>query len=130
MDLDLLRRVRRSSLIFGGFMMIPLATYFGIGPGLAWGAGIVWSLVNLRLIASVVTRALTLEERSVRGIVIAMLIKFPVLYAAGFGLLKLGLPVIWLVAGFTWPFFVVVLKGAGRAYMKMDEGELTESRSH
>ena len=51
-----------------------------------------------------------------------MFIKFPVLYGAGFLLLWNGyLSVIGLVAGFTWPFFVLTMKGLGRYYLKLDE---------
>jgi hypothetical protein len=49
-------------------------------------------------------------------------VKFPVLYVAGFLLLWNGyLSVAGLVAGFTWPFFVLLMKGLGRYYMKLDE---------
>ena len=126
MDLDLLRRVRKSALVFGVVLAIVFATYFGVRAGVAWFAGVAWSLVNLYFITSVVTRVLTLEDRKLRGIILALAVKFPVLYAAGFMLLKLELPALWLVAGFTWPFFVIVMKGAGRAYLKMDEGGRSE----
>jgi hypothetical protein len=49
-------------------------------------------------------------------------IKFPVLYGVGFLLLWNGyLSVAGLVAGFTWPFFVLLMKGLGRYYLKLDE---------
>ena len=126
MDLELLQRVRKSALVFGVVLAVVFATYFGVRAGVAWLAGVAWSLVNLYFITSVVTKVLTLEERKLRGVIFALALKFPVLYAAGFILLKLGLPPVWLLAGFTWPFFVIVMKGAGRAYLKMDDGGRTE----
>lgn len=120
-DADLLRRVRRTSIVLGVVTGIPLATYFGLMAGAAWLCGIAWSLVNLAMIASVMRRVLA-EERDTGAIVLALAIKFPVLYAAGLALLALAhLPAAWLVAGFTWPLFVAVMKAAGRAYLGLDE---------
>jgi hypothetical protein len=122
MDLDLLVRLRRSASIFGLVMAAPLATYFGIAQGIAWIAGIAWSLVNLYFITALVKDVITLEDRRVMPIILTLLIKFPVLYAAGFVLLAVAhLPIAWLMAGFTWPFFVLVMKGAGRVWLKLDE---------
>ena len=85
-------------------------------------AGIIWSLVNIRFIAAIVKSVLTVEQRDTNRILLAMAIKFPVLYVAGFLLLRSEhFSVIWLVAGFTWPFFVLFMKGAGRAYLKLDQ---------
>jgi hypothetical protein len=121
MDLDLLRRVRSASIVFGAVLAIPLSFYFGWASGLSWVAGIAWSLVNLTFITSLVKNVITLEDRSILRIALALAVKFPVLYIAGWLMLRQGLPPLWIVAGFTWPFFVLVLKAGGRAYMKMDE---------
>jgi hypothetical protein len=120
-DADLLRRVRRTSIVLGITIGIPLAFYFGLAAGAGWLSGIAWSLVNLFMIESVVRHVLA-ETRDRRVIVLAMLVKFPVLYGAGLFLLAvLRLPAAWLVAGFTWPLFVAVMKAAGRAYLGLDE---------
>jgi hypothetical protein len=122
MDLDLLRRVRKTSIIIGIPLAIVIAFYWGIPVGGGWVAGIAWSLVNLYFIGSLVKKVITAGDRNVPGIVITMFIKFPVLYAAGFFLLWNGhLSVAGLVAGFTWPFFVLTMKGLGRYYLKLDE---------
>jgi hypothetical protein len=121
MDLELLRRVRRSSIVFGLILSIPLSFYFGWMNGLSFVAGVAWSLVNLAFITSLVKNVITLEDRSMLRIVLALAVKFPVLYAAGWLLLRQGLAPLWMVAGFTWPFFVLVMKAAGRVYMKMDD---------
>jgi len=121
-DSGLLGRVRRTSVIVGLVMAAPFATYFGLMAAAAWVAGMAWSLANLAAIHSIVQRVLTNEERDKRAIVMALLVKFPVLYAAGFVLLAVArLPVLWWVAGFSWPFFVAVMKAAGRFYLRLDE---------
>ena len=120
-DADLLRRVRRTSAVLGVVVGIPLTTYFGLMAGAAWLAGIAWSLVNLAMTASLMKHVLS-DQRDKRAIVSVLAIKFPVLYGAGLLLLAvLGLPAAWLVAGFTWPLFVAVMKAAGRAYLGLDE---------
>jgi hypothetical protein len=122
MDLDFLSRVRKTTIIIGIPLAIVISFYWGLSVGGGWVAGIVWSLVNLHFIGSLVKKVVTAGDRNVPGIVITMFIKFPVLYAAGFLLLWNGyLSVIGLVAGFTWPFFVLTMKGLGRYYLKLDE---------
>ena len=123
MDLDLLRRVRNASLLFGAVLAIPIAYYFGWKGGLSWVAGIAWSVVNLAFITSLVKNVVTLEDRNLLRIALALVVKFPVLYIAGWLMLRQGLSPLWMMAGFTWPFFVLVMKAGGRMYMKMDETE-------
>jgi len=120
-DGGLLRRVRKSSIVFGLVLAFPLATSFGWGAPAAWLAGIAWSLANLAATASLVRKVLTLEPRDKPSIVKSLLIKFPVLYAIGFALLVSGLPAQWTLAGFAWPLLVAVLKAAGRSYLRLDD---------
>lgn len=121
LDADFLRRVRKSSIVLGLILAIPLATSFGWRAAVAWIAGGAWSLANLAAIASIVRRVLTLAPRDRAEIVKALAIKFPVLYAIGLGILVSGLPTSWVLAGFAWPFGVAVLKAAGRSYLHMDD---------
>lgn len=121
-DGDLLRRARRTSLIFGAVMGVMFAFYFGLMPAGAWMAGIVWSLFNLAAIRSLVRNVVTTEGRDYAVIVTALALKFPVLYATVVVLLLvLKVPALWWMAGFTWPFFVVLMKSAGRIYLHLDE---------
>jgi hypothetical protein len=122
MDADLLRRIRKTSGLAGMVMAIPIAFYIGWLAGLAFVAGIAWSLANLAAIRSIVSRVLTNEKRDKRAIIIAMGIKFPVLYAAAAGMLVLfKAAVMWWLIGFGWPFFVAVMKSLGRIYLRLDE---------
>ena len=122
MDADLLRRVRRTSVVLGLIMAAPVSFYIGWLPGVAWIAGITWSLFNLAAIQSIVARVLADGPRDKRAIAMALAVKFPVLYAAVavmLGILKL--PVMWWMAGFGWPFFVAVMKSLGRMFLRLDE---------
>lgn len=130
MDLEFLARVRRASIATGAVLGVFVAVYVGLGAGAACAAGIAWSLVNLHFIAELIKRVITNQERSKRGIVAVLLVKFPALYGMGFLLLWIGqLPPLWLVAGFTWPFVVLALKAFGRAYLRLDDSSIEENTS-
>ena len=121
-DLDLLRRVRKATLVTGVPLAIVIAFHWGLFSGAAWAAGIAWSLVNMLFTTHLVKQVVTTGERPVLSIVATVLVKFPVLYAVGFLLLWNGrLPVAGLMAGFTWPFFVLSMKGLGRYYLRLDD---------
>lgn len=121
-DADLLRRVRRTSILLGMVMAVPLAFYIGWLQATAWIAGFAWSLANLGVIRSIVARMLADGPRDKKALALAMAIKFPVLYGAlAVMLAVLRLPVIWWMAGFSWPFFVAVMKSLGRLYLRLDE---------
>ena len=122
MDADLLRRVRKTSIVLGLVMAIPVAFYIGWLQATAWIAGWAWSLVNLAVTRSIVARVLTDGPRDKRALALAMAIKFPVLYGAVAVMLAVfELPVMWWMAGFSWPFFVAVMKSLGRIYLRLDE---------
>lgn len=122
MDADLLRRVRKTSIVLGLVMAVPMAFYIGWLQATAWIAGWAWSLVNLAVTGSIVARVLADGPRDKKALAVAMAIKFPVLYGAVAVMLAvLGLPVMWWMAGFSWPFFVAVMKSLGRIYLHLDE---------
>jgi len=128
MDLAFLRRVRKTSIIFGAVAAVVVSTYWGLNMGAAWAAGIAWSLVNLHFIGSVIQNVVTPEPRKPMRILAAMVIKFPILYGAGFVLLWWDkLPAAGLAAGFSWPFFVLVMKALGRVYLRMDDRPTDDS---
>jgi hypothetical protein len=129
MDLEFLARVRRASMVVGAVVAAPVALYWGWQMGAAWLSGVAWSLVNLFFIGEVIKHVITAGDRDLPRILVAVAVKFPVLYALGFLLLWIEwLPVIGLVAGFSWPFFVMVLKAIGRAYLRLDERGNDEGR--
>jgi F-type H+-transporting ATPase subunit a len=113
MGLEFLTRVRTTSLWMGLVTSLFAVTLRGLSPGLGLFAGIAWCLVNLALIQMLVV-ALTGPERSEpRGLARAAIAigGMLALFAAG-AFLLMKLPAIWLVAGFTFPFLVLVLKAA------------------
>jgi F-type H+-transporting ATPase subunit a len=111
MGLEFLARVRRTSTWLGGVVALMAATYVRPMLGLAFAAGVLWSLVNLQLLERLVV-SLVGEKRgtpaNVRRLAVALL-GMPVLFGAGWVLLEL-LPPTALLAGFLLPLSVIVAK--------------------
>jgi hypothetical protein len=124
MDLRFIRRSIGTTLALTGLAFLALLS---LGrPVWAWGVGMgsVWACLNWILISGLVERLLTnkrkLSRRSKIRLGVLLLIKFPVLYGAGYLLLRLGFPVPALLAGFWIILGVVVAKAAGRLILGMD----------
>ena len=108
------------SVITGLILFALIATYFGFRAGTGFAAGCVWSLVNLFFIGLFVDSLLA-GQGKLRMVMIA-LVKVPVLYAAGFTVIRLGyFPIQSLLAGFTWPLVVITLKAVGRLILGLDD---------
>ncbi len=124
MGLEFLTRVRKTSIISGALVTLIMLVYTGAAPAGAFGLGCAWTLVNLRVLTLLVRLILKDGKRQNTRIAIVTLIKIPVLYAAGYLLLKSGvLPVMALLSGFVWPLFVVFLKAGGRLVLGLDNSE-------
>lgn len=117
MGLEFLTRVRRTSVVAGFLGSLAALAYLSIPVGVGFAAGLVWSLFNLALIEQVVL-GLTAgapgprPRAALRRLALA-LVGSLVLFGAGAWLLT-QLPPLALVAGFTLPFAVIVLKAASR----------------
>jgi hypothetical protein len=84
-----------------------------------WGAGFaimgVWSVANLRALELLLRLAVTPGERQPIAILVAGIIKLPILYGIGaFVAIKGGFPPVALIAGFSVPLAVMVLKIGGQ----------------
>ena len=119
MGLEFLTRVRRSTILAGAAAALVFTTYAGLRPGLAWGLGIAWSLVNLSLLQALVV-ALTGRERGSRPAVkcaVTAAVAMLALFGAG-GMLLVTLPPLWTLAGFLVPLLVLVLKAASMLLLR------------
>jgi hypothetical protein len=124
MGLEFLTRVRKTSVVSGALVTLIMLVYTGPATAGAFGLGCAWTLVNLRILTLLVRLILKDGKRQNTRIAIVTLIKIPVLYAAGYLLLKSGvLPVMALLSGFVWPLFVVFLKAGGRLVLGLDNTE-------
>jgi F-type H+-transporting ATPase subunit a len=113
MGLEFLVRVRRTTLWLSGVLALAIATYLAPLAGVALGLGAAWSLANLRLIEQIVV-ALTSPNRNTRlayrraGLAIAGMMGLGAIGA----FLLVRLSPLWLAAGFTVPFAVLMFKAA------------------
>ena len=111
MGLEFLNRVRRTALIAGLVLALPITTIRGIPAGLGFVAGMAWTLVNLFLIERLVV-ALTGRDRGTPAGAHAAgwsIAGMGALFTAGAWLLT-RLPVPMILLGFGLPFAVIVLK--------------------
>ncbi len=95
--------------------------YVGQWQALAFLSAGVWGLVNILFIKATIEAVL--KPGKVDRIVVfgLLIIKFPILYFSGYGLLSFErFEAPYLLAGFSLFFAVVVLKAVGRALMKLD----------
>jgi hypothetical protein len=122
MGLEFLHRVLRATSVVGILAFAFAAVYYnmnfawGLLVGCAWGIGNFWALT---WVITAVVRPGNVDRR--RALILAA-IKFPVLYVAGYFILRSGwFSPISLLTGFSVLFVVVVLKAAGRMFLHLDD---------
>jgi len=105
----------RATLVVTVVLGLALAAFVDSGKALAFAAGSAWSLLNFALWGALV-RQLAWRGHAGNPLRAALLVgvKGPLLYGAGFALLKAGLSPAFLVAGFALVFLVVTLKALGQ----------------
>jgi F-type H+-transporting ATPase subunit a len=115
MDSDFLARSLRSTAIVTLIAGLALAAFVDARVGLATVAGSAWSLLNFMVLGGLV-RSLGYRGHAGNPVRAFLLfgLKGPLLYLAGFGLLKSGLPPMALAFGFSLVFLVVTLKALGQ----------------
>ncbi|MCK4546649.1 MAG: hypothetical protein KAW17_04320 [Candidatus Eisenbacteria sp.] len=124
MDLGFIRRSIGIALGLTGLAFLGLLLHSR--PQWAWGvgSGSVWSCANWMLIMAVMRLLLTKERRlparSKIKLALIGVVKFPLLYGAGYLLLRQGLPALALLAGFWVLPAVVTARAAGRLITGVD----------
>jgi len=121
-NFDFITRTLRTTGVLLLIMFVVGIYYFGFYDSLAVLSAGIWSMVNLIFLAALVRTALKpdgVDKLAAAGLA---LIKFPLLYAAGYFLLTVEIfrPVPLLI-GFSMVLVVMVLKAAARVMLKLDE---------
>jgi hypothetical protein len=106
-----------------GFLFVTVYYDFKFGAGILSGA--IWGCLNLIFLTHLITEVFTPAQEVRKGkIILIALIKFPLLYLFGFGLLKINyFPPISLLSGFTLIFLVMFLKALGRWILSLDSNK-------
>lgn len=116
--------IARSLRTYGLVLLILLPFglyYFGVYPTLAVLSGGVWGILNLMFITALVRLTIRPEGADTGRAIGIGLIKFPLLYAAGFFLLKVQqFSPVHLLIGFGGIMVVIVLKVLGRLMLGLD----------
>jgi F-type H+-transporting ATPase subunit a len=76
------------TFLLGALGSCALWLYWGVPEGLGFFAGAFWSGLNIWLLTVLVKEVITLNQRDFLKIFVAMTVKFPLLYLAGFFLLS------------------------------------------
>jgi hypothetical protein len=127
MELDFIdRSLRTSGIVL--LVFLPFGVYYlGVFPTLAVFSGGVWGILNLIFISALVRATLRPQGADRRKAYGIALFKFPLLYAAGFFLLKVhGFEPLFLLIGFSSLFVVIVLKAVGRMVAHVDDSSSTD----
>lgn len=103
-------------------IFLPFGLYYlGLYPTLGVLSGGIWSIINMYFLKVLVKAIVRPEGPDRVAAAVLLLVKFPLLYGAGYALLASGLfGPIPLLAGFTLPLFVIVLKVGGRVLVNAD----------
>ncbi len=124
LDLDFIHRTLKTTgvvLLIAFFFGI---YYYGFWPALAFFSGGIWGMVNLIFITGLIRAAVRPGGADVLKSVGLGIIKFPLLYAAGYFLLKVPqFDPLYLLAGFTLLFAIILLKVVGRAIVGLDDNK-------
>ena len=123
MRLDFIARtVRTSGLLL--LIFLPFGIYYlGVYPSLAVFSGGVWSMVNLLFLGMLVRTVIKPGKIDTGKAVGMAVIKFPLLYLAGYALVNIELfGLLELLAGFSVIPVVMLLKSVSRALLGIDNG--------
>jgi hypothetical protein len=119
---DFIQRTLRTTGVLLLILFLVVVYYFGFYDGLALFSAGVWSMVNLIFLSALVRATLKPDGVNKSAVAVLAVVKFPLLYAAGYFLLTTDVfrPVP-LVIGFSIVLIVMVLKAASRVLLKLDE---------
>jgi hypothetical protein len=134
MGIEFIHRVIKTSLVLAVLILLFVTVYYDFKFGAGILAGCIWGCLNLYFLTQLITQIFSPgKEVKKRKVVLIAVVKFPLLYLAGFLLLKMNyFPPISLVCGFTLIFLVIFLKALGRWILSLnkDKGVRTVSEKN
>jgi hypothetical protein len=115
------RTLRTTGIVL--LIFLPFGLYYiGVWPALAVFSGGVWGLVNLIFVSALIRAAIQTGEVDKMKTLGLVIIKFPLLYGAGYFLTQVPqFDPLYLLAGFTSLFVIIVLRGVGTAMMRASD---------
>ncbi len=130
MGLDFIGRVIKTSAIVAALILIFGSVYYEWRHTLGISIGLFFNCANVWLIMELVKKTVTLGDRKPILVIGLAMVKFPILYLAGYLILKADIvPVVCLLIGFTLLFVVIVLKVLGRQLINSRRFYLADSEN-
>nr|MBN2278681.1 hypothetical protein [candidate division Zixibacteria bacterium] len=125
MDTGFITRTLKTSGLLALLILIFGSFYYGFVSALSVFTGIIWGMINLHFLERLVRSSLRPDGVDKTTALVMLLVKFPLLYAAGYFLVTSDYfnPVLLLI-GFTVVLLVIVLKAVGRTILKMDNTDI------
>ncbi|MFH1335529.1 MAG: ATP synthase subunit I [Candidatus Zixiibacteriota bacterium] len=125
MGIEFIHRVIKTSLVLAVLILLFVTVYYDFKFGAGILAGSAWGCLNLYFMTKLITEIFSPgKEVKKRKVVLIAVVKFPLLYLAGYLLFKMNyFPPISLVCGFTLIFLVIFLKAMGRWILSMNKGK-------
>ena len=115
------RTLKTSGLILLVFLPFGLY-YFGVFPALAVLSGGIWGMLNLMFISQLVLSTIRSGDISKSKAIRWLIIKFPLLYLAGYFLLNISQFTPWqILLGSSVVFVVMLLKALARVMLGLDD---------
>lgn len=122
MGVEFIHRVIKTSLVLAalGFLFVTVYYNFKFAAGILVGA--IWGCLNLLFLTHLITEVFSPGKEIRKGkVILIALVKFPLLYAAGYLLLRINyFPAESLLSGFTLIFVVMFLKALGKWVLSLD----------
>jgi hypothetical protein len=129
-SLDFIQRTLRTTGILLLILFVVVLYYFGFYDALALLTAGIWSMVNLIFLTALVRTALRPDNVNKMAAAGLALIKFPLLYAAGYFLVTVDVfRALPLVVGFSMVLAVMVLKAVTRALLHLDDNNTINQES-
>jgi hypothetical protein len=122
MGIEFIHRVIKTSLVLAVIILLFVTVYYEFKFAAGILVGCIWGCLNLYFLTQLITEIFSPGKEVKKGKVIMIaVVKFPLLYAAGYLLLKTGyFPPLGLLCGFTLIFLVIFLKALGRWILSMN----------
>lgn len=96
----------------------------GFWDSLAFFTGGVWGVINMIFLKNLIQEVFTAGEINTSAVAVTALVKFPLLFVAGYFLVTVDMfDIKILVAGFSLILVVMVLKALGRLLLGLDSKE-------
>ena len=102
--------------------------FYGFWRGLAFFSGGVWGVINKMFLKDLIQETFTAGEINTSAVALTALIKFPLLFVAGYFLVTVEMfDIKILVAGFSLILAVMLLKALGRLLLGLDNKEKNQT---